>query len=230
MKKKILLGLAIASFATCASYPFTAHSARAGERTVDNVFCLRNLKSSVSRVTKTSLPDGYDDLQDVQLTSDFRRPNKELPFSEAIAINDPVTGASVGVLDQNFVPGGSKVSSSWSRGSIAVGGYWLFRAGGGFGSEPVATFYPFEADILWIPDGDSFLVVKGCNGTFTVTKEIARALASQPSSKNAFIRFTTESNGGSHLSQIGKGTVAAWKKIYSSWEKPAAVSIEDVGF
>ena len=83
---------------------------------------------------------------------------------------------------------------------------------------------------MWIPDGDSFLVVKGCNGTFTVTKEIARALASQPSSKNAFIRFTTESNGGSHLSQIGKGTVAAWKKIYASWEKPAAVSIEDVGF
>ena len=230
MRKKILLSLAIASFAACTSYTFMARSAMAGERTVDNVFCLRNLKSSVSRVTKTSLPDGYDDLQDVQLTSDFRRPNKELPFSEAISINDPVTGASVGVLDQNFVPGGSKVSSSWSRGSIAVSGYWLFRSGGGFGSEPVATFYPFEADILWIPDGDSFLLVKGCNGTFTVTKEIARALASQPSSKNAFIRFTTESNGGSHLSQIGKGTVAAWKKIYSSWEKPAAVSIEDVGF
>ena len=73
MKKKLLLGLAIASFATCASYPFIARSAMAGERTVDNVFCLRNLKSSVSRVTKTSLPDGYDDLQDVHLRTERAR-------------------------------------------------------------------------------------------------------------------------------------------------------------
>jgi hypothetical protein len=230
VKKKLLRTLTTSALALGSQFVFAGSSALAQEKVVDNIYCLRNLKSSVTRVSKTPLPDGYDDLQDVQLSSDFRRPNKELPFSEAIAISDPVTGESVGVLDQNFVPGGSKVSSSWSRGSIAVSGYWLFRTGGGFGSDAVATFYPFEADILWIPDGDSFLIVKGCNGTFTVTKEIAKALANQSSSKNAFIRFTTEKNGGSHLSQIGKGTVAAWKKIYANWENPSSVKIESVGF
>ena len=89
---------------------------------------------------------------------------------------------------------------------------------------------PFEADILWIPDGNSFLIVKGCNGTFTVTPEIASALANQPPGKNAYIRFTTEANGGSHLSQIGKETVAAWKKIYANWTSSQGSDVENLGF
>ena len=231
VKKKILIALSLGLFpALSAIAPVQAQKQLVSQKSTENVFCLRGLTSSVTRVSKTILPEGYGDLQDVQLTSDFRRPNKDLPFSEALAINDPVTGQSVGVLDQNFVPGGSKVSSSWSRSSIAVSGYWLFRTGGGFGGDPVATFVPFEADILWIPDGNSFLIVKGCNGTFTVTKEIAAALANQPPGKNAWIRFTTESAGGSHLSQIGKGTVEAWKKIYANWTKAQGATVEDLGF
>ena len=80
-----------------------------------NVFCEKNLKSTVTRVTKSVLPSGYSDLKDVQLNSDFRFPSNELPFSQALALNDPVTGQSVGVLDQNYIPGGSKVSSAWTR-------------------------------------------------------------------------------------------------------------------
>jgi hypothetical protein len=198
---------------------------------VNNVFCARNLKASVSRISKTILPEGYSDLKDVQLTSDFRNPANDLPWSTAIAINDPVTGQSVGVLDQNFVPGGSKVVSSWGRYSIAVSGYWLYRTGGGaFQGAPVATFVPFEADILWIPDGESFLIVKGCNGVFTVTPEVANALANQPPSKNAYIRFSTEEGGGSYLSQIGIETVKSWKKVYSNWKRQAPAKVESLGF
>jgi len=96
--------------------------------------------------------------------------------------------------------------------------------------EPTVTVVPFEADILWIPDGDSFLIVKGCNGFFAVTREIATALANQAPGKNAWIRFTTEASGGSHLSQIGKETVKAWKKIYANWTQSQGLSIEDLGF
>jgi len=198
---------------------------------VNNVFCARNLKASVTRISKTVLPEGYSDLKDVQLTSDFRNPSNDLPWSTAIAINDPVTGQSVGVLDQNFVPGGSKVVSSWGRYSVAVSGYWLYRTGGGaFQGPPVATHVPFEADILWIPDGESFLIVKGCNGVFTVTPEVANALANQPPTKNAYIRFSTEEGGGSYLSQIGIETVKSWKKVYANWKRQAPAMVESLGF
>lgn len=210
----------------------SAGESRNYSRTTDNVFCLRGLKSTVSRVQKTLLPEGYSDLRDFRLTADFRSDSNDLPWSEAVAINDPVTGESVGVMDRNYVPGGSRVFSSWSRGSIGVNGYWLYREKvGGFGSSThVASFVPFEADILWIPDGDSFLVVKGCNGSFTVTKEIAAALANHSGSQNAWIRFSVEGRGGSVLSQVGKSTVNAWKKIYSDWTKPAPSGVESLGF
>lgn len=196
---------------------------------VENVFCEKNFKSTLTRVTKTRLPEGYADLKEVQLNSDFRFPSNDLPFSTAMAFNDPVTGQFVGVLDQNFIPGGSKVSSSWGRYAISLGGYWLLRSGGGF-STPIGTFIPFEADILWIPDGDSFLVLKGCNGVFTVTEEIAAALRNQPPGKNAYIRFSTEGTGSAVLSEIGKDTVAAWKKVYANWSPQAAPRIQSLGY
>lgn len=196
---------------------------------VDNVFCEKNFRSSLTRVTKTRLPEGYADLKEVQLNSDFRFPSNDLPFSTAMAFNDPVTGQSVGVLDQNFIPGGSKVSSSWGRYAISIGGYWLLRSGGGF-SAPIGTFIPFEADILWIPDGESFLVIKGCNGVFTVTEEVAHALRNQPAGKNAYIRFSTEGTGSAVLSEIGKDTVAAWKKVYANWSPQPAPRIQSLGY
>ena len=235
LQKRIILGVAVASFA----FPVSALEAESGPAktkpgnttTTENVFCLRNLKSTVTRVSKTPLPAGYSDLKDIQVTADFRSDGADLPWSEAVTLNDPVTGENVGVIDRNFQPGGSKVNSSWSRSSIELGGYWLFKQKlGAFGGKVVATFYPFEADILWIPDGDSFLIVKGCNGSFTVTQEIADALANQPPGKNAWIRFSTEGTGGSNLSQIGQGTVAAWKKIYSNWTKPVPATVEAIGF
>ena len=69
-----LLSAAFVSFGV--AHPVYSQS----KKTTENVFCLRGLTSSVTRVTKTILPEGYGDLQDVQLTSDFRRPNKVFPF------------------------------------------------------------------------------------------------------------------------------------------------------
>lgn len=218
--------------ATSAAAPVVAQIGNAGSSattTAQNVFCEKNLRSTVTRISKTVLPSGYSDLKDVQLNSDFRFPKNDLPFSQALALNDPVTGQSVAVYDQNFVPGGSKVFSAWGRFGITIGGYWLLSTGGGF-SERVATFVPFEADILWISDGDSFLVVKGCNGRFTVTSEIAAALRNYPSGKNGYIRFSTEGTGSAVLSEIGKDTVEAWKKVYANWAPEAPPKVESLGF
>tara|TARA_A100001388_G_scaffold271136_1_gene249515 strand:- start:1740 stop:2549 length:810 start_codon:yes stop_codon:yes gene_type:complete len=198
------------------------------ESAKNNIYCADNLNSSVTRISKGILPEGYSDLEDYQLTSDFRRPGKKFPFSEALTYNDPVTGESVAVRDQNFVPGGSKVSSVWARDSIRLGGYWVFSHTVGF--TTYFSMYPFEANILWIPDGDNFLVVKGCNGVFKVTKDIAAALLKADDSKNSYIRFSTEGTGSAHLSEIGQGTVSSWKKVYANWNPAPNVKIEDLGF
>jgi len=225
---KIAIGLALSAVGG----PSLAQIGNVGNATgtpAQNVFCEKSLKSTVTRVSKTVLPSGYSDLKDVQLNSDFRFPKNDLPFSQALALNDPVTGQSVGVYDQNFVPGGSKVFSSWGRFGITIWGYWLLSTGGGF-SEKVATFVPFEADILWISDGDSFLIIKGCNGRFTVTSEVAAALRNYPAGKNGYIRFSTEGTGSAVLSEIGKDTVTAWKKVYANWSPEAPPKIESLGF
>ncbi len=193
-----------------------------------NIFCGRNRKSSITRVSKSILPAGYNDLEDYQLTADFRRPSKKYPFSKALAFNDPVFGESVAVRDQNFVPGGTKVSSLWGRDSIALGGYWVYTYA--IGLTTYASLTPFEANILWIPDGESFLVIQGCNGRFTVTKEVAQALLNMDDSKNAYIRFSTEGTGSAHLSEIGRETVKAWKKVYANWKPNRPAKIEEIGF
>lgn len=231
MMKKLFALMGAASVFSIAS-PALAQLGASGSAvstSTQNTFCEKNLKSTITRVSKTVLPTGYSDLKDVQLNSDFRYPSSDLPFSEALALNDPVTGQSVAVLDQNFIPGGSKVSSSWGRYGISIGGYWLFRSGGGF-STPVGTFVPFEADILWISDGDDFLIVKGCNGRFSVTAEVANALRNYPAGKNGYIRFSTEGTGSAVLSEIGAGTVAAWKKVYANWSPASPPKIEALGF
>jgi hypothetical protein len=225
---KIAIGLALSAFGG-PSLAQIGNAGNAPSTPVQNVFCQKNLRSTVTRVSKTVLPSGYSDLKDVQLNSDFRFPKNDLPFSQALALNDPVTGQSVGVYDQNFVPGGSKVFSSWGRFGITIWGYWLLSTGGGF-SEKVATFVPFEADILWISDGDSFLIIKGCNGRFTVTSEVAAALRNYSAGKNGYIRFSTEGTGSAVLSEIGASTVAAWKKVYANWSPDAPPKIESLGF
>ena len=145
LSKKVILGIAAASFALPASgiepAPGSVKTAPGSTTTTENVFCLRNLKSTVTRVSKTPLPAGYSDLKDYQITADFRSDSKDIPWSEAVAINDPVTGESVGVLDRNYVPGGSRVNSQWTRGTIQVNGYWLYsKAVGGFGGHDRGHF------------------------------------------------------------------------------------------
>jgi len=223
------LGLAL----SVSGVPASAQIVNAGNSPstpAQNVFCEKNLKSTVTRVSKTVLPSGYSDLKDVQLNSDFRFPKNDLPFSQALSLNDPVTGQSVAVLDQNFIPGGSKVSSAWGRYGISIGGYWVYISSGGFGSAVISNIIPFEADILWIPDGESFLIIKGCNGRFTVTNEVAAALRNFPAGKNGYIRFSTEGTGSAVLSEIGNETVQAWKKVYANWAPEAPPKVESLGF
>jgi hypothetical protein len=74
------------------------------------------------------------------------------------------------------------------------------------------------------------LVINVCNGRFTDTNDVAEALKSYPSGNNGCIRFSTEGTGNAILSEPGKDTVAAWKKVYANWTPEAPPKVESLGF
>ncbi|WP_421654592.1 hypothetical protein [Leptothermofonsia sp. ETS-13] len=81
-----------------------------------------------------------------------------------------------------------------------------------YGSVCVGINTPREIQKLLIRAGEKVLELEGQNNAFTVNDEIATALKNLPT-QNVDIRMVLE--GGETVdSEIGKGTVAAWKTIY----------------
>ena len=83
---------------------------------------------------------------------------------------------------------------------------------------------------MMIPTGDSYLVLQGCDGRFPVNEQVAAALRSMPPGENIFIKLYAENWGDPVLTQIGQGTVEAWKKVYANWSRPAPPSVDELGF
>ena len=78
--------------------------------------------------------------------------------------------------------------------------------------------------------GDSFLVLRGCDGRFPVDAQVAEALKSTDTSKKVFIKLYAENSGAPVLSEVGPGTVNAWKKIYANWSKSTRAKPQELGF
>ena len=49
---------------------------------VDNIFCARNYRGTVTRATKSSLPADFRDLEEKKLTNDFRTEKKNKSWSK----------------------------------------------------------------------------------------------------------------------------------------------------
>jgi hypothetical protein len=88
----------------------------------------------------------------------------------------------------------------------------------------------YEFDVMMILLGDSYFVLRGCDGRFPVTKEVSEALRSQPPGKNIFVKLYAEGFGGGVLNQIGSKTVEQWKKIYANWDQSEVVRPNELGF
>jgi hypothetical protein len=171
-------------------------------------------------------------------------PNLNVPWSRPVRITDPFEGSFLGVFDRNDIShrdlgyGSGKLVSLWSRDSVRVllitqqgrctlayntgfpGFYGFFpyrRVTGLFYDYPygpvcVGINTPREIQRLLIRAGEKVLELEGQNNAFTVNDEIATALRNLPT-QNVDIRMVLE--GGETVdSEIGKGTVAAWKTIY----------------
>ena len=187
----------------------------------EQVLCKRR-SVGVSKYNKLRIPDGYDNVETYMLDSDFRKPANDIPWSETKIIEDPVVGERIGVLDRNYIPNASRIHTAWMRNLIVAVGIDYH--------PNLGVTRRYEFDVMMIPSGDSYYVLRGCDGRFPVTKELSEALRSQPPGKNIFVKLYAEGFGGGVLNQIGSKTVEQWKKIYANWDQSEVVRPNELGF
>lgn len=218
---KVCSAICLAAYGVLISFdPGNSKALAQDGQTQSAVFCKRGSTISIEEYTKTGVPDGYSDLKTYELNSDFRNPKNDVPWSETKIFNDPVTGAYVGVIDRNYIPNASRIHTAWHRDVIIAEGV-----------EIQNNFYRrYQFDVLMIPAGDKYIVLRGCNGRFPVNQRVASALSSMPEGKNIYIKLYTPEFSGSILNEIGSKTVKSWKKVYANWSKSTYSKPSELGF
>jgi hypothetical protein len=209
-----------ALFALFASISSILAPVTASAQDSPSVYCQRDSTVSIKEYPSQGVPDGYSDVQTYMLDSDFRSPRGDVPWSDIKIFDDPVTGKSVGVVDRNYIPGASRIHTSWYRDVILAEGMDIGQY----------FFRRYSFDVMIIPAGDKYLVLRGCNGRFPVNQRVATALSSMPQGKKIYVKLYTKDFAGAILNEIGPGTVNAWKKVYANWSKSSYVKPEELGF
>lgn len=153
--------------------------------------------------------------------------NIDVPWSQPVKIVDPFEGEGVGIFDKNYfykrlLNNNARVQiiSLWQPDSIR-----LLLAYSDRDCLSGHSFYPvlsardclvsnaaLKVNNLLIKIGDRIFRLSGQNSRFQVSDELAKALKNSQT-QNVSIRLVTES-GETVDSEIGKGTVQAWKAIY----------------
>jgi hypothetical protein len=153
---------------------------------------------------------------------------RNIPWSEPVRIDDPFEGSFIGVFDRNYFfdrilneSTQVEVQSLWSREAVRFllvtrdrdcsDGEFPFGFSVHYCSDLNASRTVTE---LFVKINDEVFQVSGENSTFSISSELAQALQNAPED-NVSIRLVTE-NGETVDSEIGKGTVVAWKSIYTN--------------
>lgn len=154
--------------------------------------------------------------------------SRSVPWSEPVQINDPFEGNFVGVFDRNYfydrflnTTARIEIQSLWSPQSVR---FLVVTRDQDCLSRP-SFHYGVPTNLncsvvnnsrnlteLFIKIDDQVFQVTGQNSTFLISNELAQALQTAPEG-NVDIRLVTES-GETIDSQIGQGTVEAWRTVY----------------
>ncbi|MEH1837681.1 MAG: hypothetical protein V7L20_02695 [Nostoc sp.] len=154
-------------------------------------------------------------------------PDMDVPWSKAVRIVDPFEGEFLGVFDRNSLNGylyresSTQVISLWTPSSVRVlvtvnsreAKSPLYIAGRVYPRTEFLRFFTTKkVDKLLLKVREKVFQLDGSTGTFVVSQELATALKNAPDEK-LDIRLVLE--GGQTVdSEIGKGTVKAWRNIY----------------
>jgi hypothetical protein len=155
--------------------------------------------------------------------------NSSIPWSKPVKVKDPFEGTFIAVFDRNYfydkISDASvriEILSLWSRKSIRVlltardldclNGHAPSRKLPGLVCSEISGSRKLTA--LYLKLGEKVLRLSGENNLFSVSDELATVLQQIPD-ENVKIRLVTE-NGELVDSEIGKGTVSAWKTVYAT--------------
>lgn len=154
-------------------------------------------------------------------------PGIDVPWSQPVRIIDPFEGEYIGIFDKNYfyqrllnTNVRVQVVSLWRPDSVrfllaynerdCYWGHGFFYSG--IGRNCLSDNAALQLTNLLIKIGDRVFRLEGQSSRFQVNPELAAALKNAPS-ENISIRLITQS-GETVDSEIGKGTVQAWKAIY----------------
>jgi hypothetical protein len=155
---------------------------------------------------------------------DWRTPQTfSPPWSTPVLVNDEFDGTYLAVFDHNFQkPWGSTVengiTSSWSLKTIRT--YAYIQTEGGTTIK--------ETSGLIIKIGGKTYPLTGQKGNFAVTPELAYALKTAPL-EVARIKVEFEDSGIPMVSDIGLGTVTAWRTVYQQAKASGQASTVPTG-
>lgn len=153
--------------------------------------------------------------------------NLDVPWSQPVQVTDPFEGNYLAIFDRHYFyryflnnRTRTEVVSLWSPKSIRFlladsnygcysGGYYFST---GLSHPNCVTSNTREVIELFVKLGEQVFRLEGQNSVFAVSDELAKSLQNSPTG-NVDIRLVTRS-GETVDSQIGKGTVKAWKAIY----------------
>ncbi|ASC72653.1 hypothetical protein XM38_036110 [Halomicronema hongdechloris C2206] len=153
---------------------------------------------------------------------------RDLPWSEPVQIDDPFEGQFIGVFDRNYffdqflnARARIEIQSLWSPESVRVLLMTRDRDCSGhsihhgtlldLGCLELTTSR--KVTELFVRVDEQVFQVSGENNLFQVSDEFAQALQTAPH-ENVSIRLVTET-GEVVDSEIGQGTVEAWKTVYT---------------
>ncbi|MGJ3251632.1 MAG: hypothetical protein ACFE0J_10940 [Elainellaceae cyanobacterium] len=151
------------------------------------------------------------------------------PWSEPVQINDPFEGDFIGVFDRHLffdrifnTSVRVEVQSLWSPEEIrfllttrdrdCLSSSFQHRLSSSLDCSKFNNARNLIS--LFIRVNDDVFRIEGQNSTFPVSDELAQALRNAPEG-NISIRLVAES-GETIDSEIGEGTVEAWKPVYSA--------------
>ncbi len=214
--KSILLATAVVCIAA-PSVAFEISPKKYGDNLKEELhLCEPTRTEEYIQYQEETLPRQFPGVEVFTITEDWRSQDLEstkFPLSKPVILKNPVTGQTIGVFDRNYNRT-FRVASFFGRNIIRVRLETVAEASFGrritVGSEKIESF--------GIKNKNGYIVANGCDGVFTVNKQIADALANYDLvNGKAFVLLSNDGSTGLRINEIGPETVKAWKTVYADW-------------
>jgi hypothetical protein len=174
-----------------------------------------NIANSTIDDSASPTPSQIDTSKFPTLRTRDWRSESNLPWSEPVVVVDEFEGNYLAVFDKNFndnfwTDEKSGIVSNWSRKHLRIYSYYSAPCRGLFCQR---KYVVNQASNVSIKIRDEVFRLEGKAGNFNLPEALTYALKTSPPERTR-IKIMFEDNGREVISDIGEGTVKAWKTVY----------------